>query len=131
MKAKVFVTAFVLGLCYMAVAAACSEEEEKTPAVVGDWEAADEWCGYKDELEIEDDLKGDARIYLICDNGTAYYCDYDVEVEKDGDVWVFDLECDADSSADFEMECEVDGDDMECEGSDGALDGVDFEWERQ
>lgn len=133
MKWLVFAMAAVFGLGSMMVAAACSEEDDSPPAIVGEWEAAEDWYGFTDELEIEDDLKGEAKIGLIYDDeeDVVSYCEYDVEAEKDGDTWVLDLECDVDSYYDFEMECEIDGDEMECEGSDGHLDNVEFEWEKQ
>ena len=132
MKWMAYALAAVFGLGFMMFALACTEAEEGPPPVVGDWESAEDWCGFTDEMEVEDDLKGEAKIALYCDEGTAWYCEYDLEVEKDGSVWVFDLECGGNSEYDFEMECEIDGDTMECEGTDGYLDGYDdFEWEKQ
>ena len=98
----------------------------------GDWVSVDRVASERNELSLDDDDKGDARIYYYYDD-QAYYADFDVEWEDQGDSIVIDLECDGDcGSLDFELECELSGDDddeMDCDG-DGVFAEYRFEWKR-
>jgi len=128
MKVKIILMAAVFGLCYALVGAGCSEEDDGPDPIVGDWKLAEEVCGEYGEMEIEEDLEGEATIYFVY-LGDCWYADFDFEIEKDGGDYVFDMECDGDcSDLDFEMECELDGDELECDGDEMWSD-FPFDWE--
>ena len=99
-------------------------------SLVGDWESADKLAGERNEMTIDEDGRGDARIYFFYD-ADVYYADFDIEWEVDGDDYEIELDCDGSSELDFTMECEISEDEteLECEGSD-AFDDWEFEWER-
>lgn len=104
-----------------------------SPAIIGDWEGQDDVAGRKNELELEEDGKGEATVYFFFGDD-LFEADYDVEWADEGDgEFELDLECEGDcSSFDFKMDCEMnaDQDEMDCDGDERFSDYV-FEWVRQ
>ncbi len=103
------------------------------PAIIGDWESSEQLGGQRDELELEEDERGAALIWVTSE-GRLIAIEYDVEWREDGtDRYEVDLECDGDcASLDFTMDCEMRGDDdeMKCD-ADGIFNNFEFEWERR
>lgn len=129
---KKFHSLLVIGMIFAAltIMAACEEDEGPDP-IIGDWDFKERICDEYGEMEVESDLEGTATLWFYY-NGDCYYADFDfeIEIEKAGKEYVFDMECDGNcSELDFEMECELDGEDLECEG-DGVWDSYEFEWEK-
>jgi hypothetical protein len=100
--------------------------------IVGEWESDSGDRDYPNELELDEDMEGEATLYFSL-SGVNYSADFDVEcdVDDNGD-YECEFECEGDcSSLDFDMECEIDGEfeELECEG-DGLWEEYDFEWEK-
>jgi hypothetical protein len=100
-----------------------------TAPAIGDWKSKGSLGGNHDKMSLEDDQKGDAKIYFNSGD-TLYYAEYDLEWEDDGDKVTIELET-SDGSLDFDLDCEMndDEDEMECD-PDGAFGDFEFEWKR-
>lgn len=100
--------------------------------LVGKWEGQGGTLQDQNEMEIEDDGKGDATIYFSS-GGSNYKTDFDIDWEEGGgdDEYDIEMDCRADSTLDFKMECDIndDGDELECKG-DGGWSDYEFEWKK-
>ena len=121
-------TALFMSVALSLAATACDTENVPEP-VVGEWESKDRIGADHNEMEIEEDLEGEATIYFFA-GGEGYFADFDVTVDPEGGS-DYELEFDCRggcSDLDFKAECELDGDELECEG-DGSWEEYEFEWE--
>jgi hypothetical protein len=123
-------TALLLTLTAIVAATACDSGDDIDP-IVGYWESRETIAGERDELELDDTLRGEARIYFYF-AGDPVYADFDVEGQnRGGGRYDLELDCDGDcSELDFEMDCELRANDrLECSAT-SWLSGVELEWER-
>ena len=117
-----------MGLFILLSVSACDQGQEQDP-VIGDWESAERIGSERNELEIDDDLEGEAVIYAFFE-GDPVFVEFDVEVDEDGGDYELDFECQGDcASLDFTLDCEFDGDELECDG-DGVWSEYEFVWRR-
>ncbi len=104
--------------------------------LVGDWVSTDKIGGANNEMEIDEDLTGDATVYFYFDD-SVYYDEFDLEatvLEKR--VYEIEFESDTDNDFDMTVECEVnsEGDELDCQHEDGDfwesyVDGGGLDWE--
>jgi len=103
-----------------------------SPAV-GDWESKDRIQSDRNELELEEDGRGQSTLYFFY--GEDFYeVDFDVdwEEESNGDL-TLEYTCDGNcSELDFGMDCTLSSDEeeMECDAEE-PFRGYEFEWVRQ
>jgi hypothetical protein len=105
----------VLGLAAVLFSPACfhGEEEEDVP-LAGSWESDERVGGYRNTLDIDENLTGSATLYFYYDDDPdLYYADYIAvasELEASGSYLV-SMICDGSSCSDldFTMTCGVIG----------------------
>jgi hypothetical protein len=106
---------------------------DKPDPLIGKWESRDRIAGERNELEIEDDLDGEALVFAYPSGGdTLYEFEFDVTVERTDDgEYDIDMECIGNcTELDFTMECQLDDDELECDATD-LWETYDFRWQRQ
>ncbi len=133
MKTPSIITATLFAALATATLAGCPGVEAEDP-IINSWESDKPIEGYHNELEIEEDLEGDAVLYFFWSDGYFYSADFkaEAEVTDDGEYEV-SMECEGDCAfLDFTMTCELsgDGDELECEGDELWTD-YEFNWKVQ
>jgi hypothetical protein len=124
------IAAALLASLVAATTAACTGIAAGQEPIVGEWEGVDTIDNYRNTMEIEDDLEGEARVYFYYD-WELYYADFDVKAKPDGrGGYELRLKCQGNCAwLDIDMDCEVDADGqkMECD-AEGAWSNYDFRW---
>src|SRR5688572_15910001 len=114
----------VLSLC------ACKDPME------GDWEAKDSNVCGRAEFSVDDELKGDGKLFTVDTTGSCIQCNFDLTLEdEEDDVYKGDLDFDncqcpdGGSSADVECSLNDDNTEVDCEIDWGSClnDSEDFE----
>jgi hypothetical protein len=123
--------ALLASLTVAAATVACTGVTEGQDPIVAEWEGVDTIGNYRNTMEIEDDLEGEARIYFYYD-WELYYADYDVDAKPDRRPGTYELRLKCQGNCawlDIDMDCEVDADGqkMKCD-ADGAWSNYDFRW---
>lgn len=116
-------------LCAAAMTTAGCNSEAAPDPIIGAWESTERIGSELNEMEIEDDLEGEATLFFFIGEG-AFVAEFDVVVDPEGDGdYELDYECQGDCrELDFTADCEMRGDELECEG-DGLWSDYELEWE--
>ncbi|MEM9455113.1 MAG: hypothetical protein AAGF11_13110 [Myxococcota bacterium] len=107
----------------------CMAQDDDSDPIVGSWRSADRIGGEYNEMEIDEDLEGEATIFYY-QEGQFFYAEFDVTIDPEGgDDYEIEFECiDGCGSLDFQTDCELDDDELECR-ADGDWESYEFEWE--
>jgi hypothetical protein len=118
----------LFGLAAALLSTACFVGGEDVP-LAGSWESHEPIGGYRNTLDIDEDLRGAATVYFYLgnDDPTLYYADYIVAATTLGtsDNYLVSMVCLGTecSDLDFTMTCGViDGEYLDCIGSDSFAD---------
>ncbi|MCR9160839.1 MAG: hypothetical protein ACE37F_03605 [Nannocystaceae bacterium] len=115
----------------LSVATAACDTSDPPDPIIGSWESKERVGAEYNELEIGDDLEGEATIYFFVGDA-GYFADFDVVADPEGGG-DYELEFDCIGGCNdlsFKAECELDGDELECEAR-GDWESYEFEWELQ
>ena len=99
--------------------------------LIGDWQSRDLVAGKHNTLAVDEDMRGDSKIYFYI-GSTPYYAEFNVDmISNQQNRYRLAFDCDGDcASLDFDMDCTVFTDTMSCSGTD-KFSTYDFHWVRE
>jgi hypothetical protein len=109
-------------LAMIVLATACDSGDPPDP-IVGSWRSTDVIGGDRNELELEDDLAGEAVLHFYYDDDYddgLYFAEFDViaDPQREGEYALY-FECLGNcSDLDFTAKCELRADELDCTGQD-------------